>query len=343
MGRIREGALMDNRIIVGDCLETLKTLPDQIAQCCVTSPPYWGLRDYGNDAQIGLEETPEEYVNNLVLVFRELRRVLCDDGVLWLNLGDSYSSGGSCGDPGSASTLGHDSKGGGPYLADLGSSKPRRDLSLKPKNLVGIPWRVALALQADGWYLRSDVIWHKPNPMPESVTDRPTKAHEYVFLLTKSARYYYDADSIRGNAAVRASGGSFTGKQGGARSTAVSGGVGSPDRNYKTRNKRSVWTVTARPFSGAHFAVMPPALVKPCVLAGSRPGDLVIDPFMGAGTVAMVAHRLDRRWLGCELSEEYATIARERLEPLTSQQRLFAADHAALRSNGHLDTHGPDS
>ena len=317
--------MTDNRIIVGDCLETLKQLPDQIAQCCVTSPPYWGLRDYGNDAQIGIEETPEEYVNKLVLVFRELRRVLCDDGVLWLNLGDSYArAGGWSNNSGLDGVSRCDGKRAKTNMTGGGGQSQRLAIGLKPKDLVGIPWRVAFALQADGWYLRSDVIWHKPSPMPESVTDRPTKAHEYVFLLTKSARYYYDADSIRGNAAVRTSARSFTGRQGGARSTAVSGGVGSPDRNYKTRNKRSVWTITTASYSGAHSAVMPPALVKPCVLAGSRPGDLVIDPFMGAGTVAMVAHRLDRRWLGCELSEEYATIARERLEPLTSQQRLFA-------------------
>ena len=267
-------------IYQGDALEVLRSLPSESVHCCVTSPPYWGLRDYGVEGQIGLEPTLQEYVEVLVEVFREVRRVLRDDGTLWLNLGDSYASGGMS-NPSSKSTL-----GGGKDLGAADYSITRKvPNGLKPKDLVGIPWRVAFALQADGWYLRSDIVWHKPNAMPESVTDRPTKAHEYIFLLSKSSKYYYDADSIReplseqrakqagklvdpGNDAKkrkkqiehdkkRGSGGHFDGHKW--------------RMNPLGRNKRSVWTVSTKPFPGAHFAVYPPDLIEPMILAGTSP------------------------------------------------------------------------
>ena len=261
-------------ILEGSCLDVLPTLDAGSIQCCVTSPPYWGLRDYGHAGQLGLEDSPDQYADRMVAVFREVRRVLADDGALWLNLGDSFNK----------------------------------------KQLAGIPWRVAFALQADGWWLRSDVIWAKPNPMPESVTDRPTRAHEYVFLMTKSARYFYDAGAIREEmkrpAAMVAAG--FGGHK-------SNGGATYSGRSYDAstlsgRNKRSVWNISTKPYSGAHFAVMPPDLVDPCVRAGSRIGDLILDPFAGAGTVGMVARRLQRRFVGIELNPDYAAIARSRIE-----------------------------
>ena len=248
------------RLLVGDCREMLRTLPDESVHCVVTSPPYWGLRDYGVDGQLGLEETPEEYVANMVEVFREVRRVLRSDGTLWLNLGDSYAVGGMS-NPSGKSTL-----GGG---KDRGASNyqiSRRTEGLKPKDLVGIPWRVAFALQADGWYLRSDIIWAKPNPMPESVQDRPTKAHEYVFLMSKSERYYYDYEAIKEEArpGSRRFGGSPT-YAAGDRNDA-----GRRDHSgIQWRNCRSVWTVTPKPYSGAHFAAFPPELAERCILAGT--------------------------------------------------------------------------
>jgi DNA modification methylase len=252
----------------GDCLDVLRTLPDESVHCCVTSPPYWGLRDYGHDGQIGLEETPEAYVSRLVEVFREVRRVLRSDGTLWLNLGDSYAAGGMS-NPSGKSTLGGGKDRG---AADCRINRALPD-SLKPKDLVGIPWRVAFALQADGWWLRQDIIWHKPNPMPESVTDRCTKAHEYVFLLAKSQRYYYDAEAISEDAKPGThitTQKSFGGQAAGA-GVAPSGNQ-IPGKEWswgETRNRRSVWTVCTKPYSGAHFAVMPPDLVKPCIMAGT--------------------------------------------------------------------------
>jgi len=255
------------RIIPGDCIAGLRTLTDASVHCCVTSPPYWGLRDYGHDGQIGLEATPEAYVARMVKVFREVRRVLREDGTCWVNLGDSYG-GGSLGRNDADRNIG--GRGGN----KKGSGNPGRqgvvDIStgLKPKDLVGIPWRVAFALQADGWWLRQDIIWHKPNPMPESVRDRCTKAHEYVFLLTKSERYYYDAES------VRESGPSYV-RRAGHRSDGAPEHVQGRHTNFSTRvvethgrNRRSVWTITTKPYSGAHFAVMPADLVEPCILAG---------------------------------------------------------------------------
>ena len=311
------------RVLIGDVRQRLAELPDCSVQTCVTSPPYWGLRDYGHDSQIGLEQTPDEYVAGLVEVFREVRRVLADDGTLWLNLGDSYAvngakstgrngQGGAC----SSSRLGP-AKNGLPNNARIDGATIRVDSGLKPKDLVGIPWRVAFALQTDGWWLRQDIIWAKPNPMPESVTDRCTKAHEYVFLLTKSARYYYDALAIHEPAE---SAGESRG--GGKKYSSAAGGVAiigdkhnldkygpTPD----TRNKRDVWTIATKPYAGAHFAVMPEALAEPCILAGSRPGDLVLDPFTGSGTVGVVALRHDRDFIGTELNPEYATLAEARI------------------------------
>lgn len=305
----------------GDCLDVLRDMPDASVQTCVTSPPYWGLRDYGVAGQLGLEDTPEQYVERLVDVFREVRRVLRDDGTLWLNIGDSYA--------GSGMTGGTNSKEGSAGRMARMFNGNRREGSrmpdgLKSKDLVGIPWRVAFALQADGWYLRSDIIWAKPNPMPESVTDRPTKAHEYIFLLSKSERYFWDQDAVReasvpssvehgrrygemdsisvkGNPHRADGGGSVRGKHCGV----------APGR--ESRNIRSVWTITTQPFPDAHFAVYPPKLIEPCILAGSPEGGTVLDPFTGSGTTGLVALRASRRFIGIELNPEYAEMARRRI------------------------------
>jgi len=358
-----------NVCLVGDAAEQLATLPAGIVQTCATSPPYWGLRDYGTgswsggdtdcdhaapptggrkkgstlsgsgnregfsadgqfksvcgicgarrtDSQLGLESTPDEYVARMVEVFREVRRVLRDDGTLWLNLGDSYNgSSGSGGDtPKQSTNVGSFHDGG-----------IRRAPGLKPKDLVGIPWRVAFALQADGWYLRSDIIWHKPNPMPESVTDRPTSAHEHVFLLSKSARYYYDADSIREHTEHvgatwedrQAMG--FRGDTKHPTRDAIESGMSIPSfaANKNGRNRRSVWTVATRPYAEAHFACWPPKLVAPMIQAGSKPGDLVLDPFMGSGTTAQVAQDLGRDWIGVELNPDYIKLQDKRTAQLS--------------------------
>jgi DNA modification methylase len=284
-------------------------------QTCITSPPYYGLRDYGMAGQIGLEPTPADYVARMVEVFREVRRVLREDGTLWLNLGDSYWSkpNGTVGATGIDGSLAHAAA----YRQTNALRKNRpADEVLKHKDLMGIPWRVAIALQADGWWLRSDIVWSKPNPMPESVTDRPTKAHEYVFLLAKSERYFYDAAAIAEGATGRSSGRVAADR---AESTGLphfrtrAGFAASGDKEWVSRNRRSVWTVATQPFPEAHFATFPEALVEPCVLAGSRPGDLVLDPFAGSGTVGVVALRHGRRFLGIELSKEYVAMARRRI------------------------------
>jgi len=278
------------------------------AQTCVTSPPYWGLRDYGVPGQLGLESTPAEYVASMVEVFGLVRDVLADDGTLWLNLGDSYAGGGRGGNP-DDSPFRKQATNRGSLVA------PSPLAGLKPKDLVGIPWRVAFALQADGWYLRSDIIWSKPNPMPESVTDRPTKAHEYVFLMAKSERYFYDAAAIA-EPAINA--GRVVAYDGSQKNCDVAGDPRfatriTSDRTVATnRNRRTVWTIATQPYSEAHFATFPTALVEPCILAGSRPGDIVLDPFMGSGTVAQVAQSLGRRWYGCELNPSYVTMQRRR-------------------------------
>lgn len=296
-------------LVCGDCLSALREMPADCVQTCVTPPPYYGLRDYGVAGQIGLEETPDAYVARLVAVFDEVRRVLRPDGTLWLNLGDSYAM----------STKGSSGKGAkqvtnaGTLLADRSSKIPA---GLKPKDLLGIPWRVAFALQAAGWYLRSDIIWAKPNPMPESVTDRPTKAHEYLFLLVKSERYFYDAEAVKEEAVSTAGSGNKTRKIAGTENGRLETHMGSgvPWAPAETRNRRSVWTVTPKPFKGAHFATMPPELVRPCVLAGSRPGDLVLDPFNGSGTTGLVAAEERRSYIGLELNPEYVDLSIARFD-----------------------------
>jgi DNA modification methylase len=307
----------------GDALAVLRSLPDELARCCVTSPPYWGLRDYGAEGQIGLEQTPSEYVARLVAVFREVRRVLADDGTLWLNLGDSYA--GSWGAQGRQGETGQ-MAGRSVVSARQIEAHPKRltgtgtirESGLKAKDLIGIPWRVAFALQADGWWLRSDNIWSKPNPMPESVTDRPTKAHEYVFLLAKSERYFYDADavaerSIHAGRTVKASGADAKNARGGPFRETAAGFTDHDTEVGETRNRRTVWTITTKPFSGAHFATMPPELAEVCILAGSAEGDTVLDPFCGAGTTGLVALRRGRHFVGAEINPTYAAMARERI------------------------------
>lgn len=294
----------------GDCRAILPTLADQSVHCCVTSPPYFGLRDYGHAGQIGLESTPDEYVAQMVAVFREVRRVLRDDATLWLNLGDSYASGGRGGGAdGSKQTTN--------VGAVLGSKKASD--GYKAKDLLGIPWRVAFALQADGWYLRQDIIWSKPNPMPESVTDRCTKAHEYIFLMSKSARYSYDAKAIQepfvydGDVRMKTAYAVETGKS-----------VGSEYRapvKQDGRNKRSVWEVSTQGFSEAHFATFPPDLIEPCIKAGCPEGGTVLDPFAGAGTTGLVADRWRRHAMLIELNPDYATMIEQRI---TDDAGLFA-------------------
>jgi site-specific DNA-methyltransferase (adenine-specific) len=310
-----------SRILTGDCLSILSTLPDKCVHCCVTSPPYFGLRDYGHDGQIGLEPTPDEYVSKMVQVFREVRRVLRDDGTLWLNLGDSYAAqrGGS---PMPAETLAGGISGHGDKVAKRGRESaylPHRNaasLGLKHKDLIGIPWRVAFALQADGWWLRQDIIWHKPNPMPESVTDRCTKAHEYVFLLSKSERYFFDSEAMREDAVKGASGSSFnTGKTAEHQLGRSSDAERVDDGK---RNRRSVWTVATRPYKGAHFATFPTELILPCVLAGCPAGGTVLDPFNGAGTSGLAALSNGRNYVGIELNPEYVALSMERMGVLSS-------------------------
>lgn len=301
-------------IYEGDCRQILSDLAEQSINCCVTSPPYFGLRDYGNDDQIGLEQTPDEFVEALVGVFREVKRVLRDDGTVWLNLGDSYYN---------------YRPGKGQALAKQTVSKTSQDLpqecarrgnkleGLKEKDLIGIPWRVAFALQADGWYLRQDIIWSKPNPMPESVKDRCTKAHEYIFLLSKSPRYYFDNDAIkepsemRGDSKLTIFGGKKYGENNDEKHKTKSGNQYFPDGE---KNKRSVWTVSPKPFSEAHFAVYPPELIEPCILAGCPEGGTVLDPFGGSGTTGVVADRLGRNAILTELNPDYIDIARNRIE-----------------------------
>ena len=373
-------------ILIGDVRERLKDLPDQSVNCCVTSPPYWGLRDYGTaswdggdpscdhqgkpmatkaninrncgtgndvknakameffkdicgkcgakriDSQIGLEQTPDAFVAELVAVFREVKRVLRDDGTLWLNIGDSYASTKEGNTNGTAGRV--------KQKAGVNDNARKRTIpiGLKTKDLVGIPWMLAFALRADGWYLRQDIIWHKPNPMPESVTDRCTKSHEYMFLLSKSPKYYFDNKAIQEDAKTapgatwqeRKAAGATAGnmivgdgvRNGTQRVVHGKGVTSNLTRQDGKRNKRSVWTVTTRPFKGAHFATFPPALIEPCILAGSPRGGVVLDPFFGAGTTGLVAQRHGRRWIGCELNPEYAEIAQTRIE---AEANLFTS------------------
>jgi DNA modification methylase len=274
----------------GDCRDIMRRWATQgvKAQMCVTSPPYFGLRDYGHEGQIGLEQTPEQYVAAMVEVFRCVRDVLTDDGTLWLNIGDSYARQGGKVSEQSRHWDGRERDPGAMHATRHVDNMP----GYKPKDLIGIPWMLAFALRADGWYLRQDIIWHKPNPMPESVRDRCTKAHEYMFLLSKSERYFFDSEAMK-EPVVRAE----------EKTNVVN----------ETRNRRSVWTVATKPYKGAHFATFPTALIEPCVLAGSRPGDVVLDPFMGSGTTAAVALQHGRQYLGCELNPEYGALQQERI------------------------------
>ena len=335
-----------NKCFIGDCRESMRQMiADGVrVQTCVTSPPYFGLRDYGHEGQLGLEDSPEEYVANMVEVFSLVRDLLKDDGTLWLNLGDSYYN---------------YRPGRGQALVKQSCSTTEQDLpqecarrgnklqGLKEKDLIGIPWRVAFALQADGWYLRSDIIWYKPNPMPESVTDRPTKTHEYIFLLTKNKDYYYDCDAIKEAATYALESGDnrppgivrdrlygYDSKEAELRGREVTqtkngitirhpeGKHGDKQQSPKTlvnfRNKRTVWEVCTMPYSGAHFATFPPKLIEPCILAGSRSSDIVFDPFFGSGTTGEVAQRLGRKWIGCELNPEYSKLQDKR----TAQEGL---------------------
>ena len=307
-------------ILHGDALSMLKTLPDESAHCCVTSPPYWGLRDYGIPTQLGLETTPEEYVAKMVQVFREVKRVLKNDGTLWLNLGDTYSAHKDCKSVSDTLRVGGRSESAN--IIEKGKSNSRntrmlKSVGLKNKDLIGIPWRVAFALQADGWYLRQDIIWHKPNPMPESVTDRCTKAHEYVFLLSKSARYFYDCEAVR-EPIKQTSGLNFR-----ARARTANGALGGDNKHHmesrvftgvKGANRRSVWTIPTKPYKGAHFATFPPDLIIPCILAGCPEGGTVLDPFFGSGTTGLVCSRLNRQYIGIELNEQYCKMAERRIE-----------------------------
>ncbi len=268
--------LRESTLYQGDAHRILGRLPTQSVQCVVTSPPYWGLRNYGIEGQIGLEETQPQFLNRLVAVFAEVRRVLKDDGVLWLNIGDGYTSG-------NRGYRAPDKKN----PARAMDVRPDTPEGLKPKDLLGIPWRLAFALQEDGWYLRSDIVWHKPNAMPESVKDRVSRSHEYLFMLTKSERYYYDYQAVR-----------------------------EPAANGAWRNRRSVWSIHTQATDHAHYAVFPPALIEPCILGSTRVGDFVLDPFFGSGTVGLVCQKLDRRFIGIELNPEYAELAVKRLETL---------------------------
>ena len=307
---------MRNTILFGDCRETIPTITER-PRMCVTSPPYYGLRDYGGeDNQIGQEQSPEEYIETMVDVFRKVRDVLADDGTLWLNIGDSYYNYRKDGCIPKQSFSNN--------RQDLPETTPRRSNKLvgyKDKDLIGIPWMLAFALRADGWYLRQDIIWHKPNPMPESVRDRCTKAHEYIFLLSKSKYYYYDNEAIKEPA-----------KDWGTRDR-TNGKYHNPGtglqphsgltKSYTKRNKRSVWSVNKRPYKGAHFATYPEELIEPCILAGSEKDDIVLDPFMGSGTTAAVAKKNSRAYIGCELNKEYASLQTDRIRTIPNKLPLY--------------------
>ena len=307
---------MKNTILFGDCRDTIPTITER-PRMCVTSPPYYGLRDYGGeDKQIGQEQSPEEYIETMVDVFRKVRDVLADDGTLWLNIGDSYYNYRKDGCiPKQTFTSSRQ---------DLPKTTPRRSNKLvgyKDKDLIGIPWMLAFALRADGWYLRQDIIWHKPNPMPESVKDRCTKAHEYIFLLSKSKYYYYDNEAIKEPA-----------KDWGTRDR-TNGKYHNPGtglqphsgltKSYTKRNKRSVWSINKKPYKGAHFATYPEELIEPCILAGSEKGDIILDPFMGSGTTAVVAKKNSRAYIGCELHEEYASLQTDRIRTIPNKLPLY--------------------
>lgn len=314
---------MQNEVHFGDCRDSLRAMAAAgvRVQTCVTSPPYFGLRDYGHDGQIGLEETPEQFIAQLVEVFRCVRDVLAEDGTLWVNIGDTYAAnrGTQPAPTNTRNKTGH-----------VGSAEV--PAGLKPKDLIGIPWMLAFALRADGWYLRQDIIWHKPNPMPESVTDRCTKAHEYVFLLSKGRRYFYDAEAVKEPVAAstiaRITQPTLSQQVGSTRVPGKTNGNMKAVGGTEKRNRRSVWSITTQPYRGAHFAVFPTALVEPCILAGSRTGDIVLDPFMGSGTTAAVAIKHGRQFVGCELNRDYKSLQDKRIADAhaikkTIQSQLF--------------------
>lgn len=319
-------------ILIGDARQKLKEIPDETIDCVVTSPPYWGLRDYGHDGQIGLENDYQTYIQELVTIFQEIRRTLKPTGTLWLNLGDTYNGSGGNHQPHHKNDTGFQGKIGAEHY----KGKGRNIRTLKPKDLIGIPWRVALALQKDGWWLRQDIIWSKPNPIPEPVTDRCTKAHEYIFLLTKNRDYYYNHHAIEEQAKTtpgatwqqRKAAGATAGnviighetRNGTQRVVHGKGVTSNLTRQDGKRNKRSVWEINTKPYKGAHFATYPTELVEPCILAGCPPNGTVLDPFLGAGTTALVAQQHNRNWIGIELNPEYAEIAQNRI---TENQNLF--------------------
>ena len=310
---------LKDTILYGDCRETLKNLTNSSIQMCVTSPPYYGLRDYGGEKnQIGQEQTPEDFIDELVKVFSIVRDKLKDDGTLWVNIGDSYynyrPSKGKSYPKQTVSKTKQD-------LPDYSSKRNNKLSNLKEKDLIGIPWMLAFALRADGWYLRQDIIWHKPNPMPESVKDRCTKSHEYIFLLSKNKKYYYDNEAIkepvkqdwgtrnRANGKYHNSGSGLQPHSG-------------LTKSYTTKNKRSVWSITNKPYKHAHFATFPPDLIVPPILAGSKKGDIVLDPFMGSGTTGMVAKEHGRYFIGCELHDDYSELIRQRMPVEISSQDI---------------------
>ena len=311
-------------ILCGDALEQLRTLEPESVHTCVTSPPYYNLRDYGAAGQIGMEDTPEEYIGKLVDVFREVRRVLRQDGTLWVNIGDSYATRSGPQPPtNTRNTCGHTAK--------------HRPSGYKYKDLMGIPWLLAFALRADGWYLRQDLIWHKTNAMPESVRDRCTKAHEYIFLLSKSERYYFDAAAIRepcgvkGNARTFRGGGAYTGGRSFQNSTRVEReSHGNSANNTGGRNKRSVWSIATAQFKAAHYATFPERLVEPCILAGCPEGGTVLDPFAGSGTTGVVAKRLRRHFVGVEINPDYWQMATDRITATMAEFDQITMEEAQL-------------
>ena len=321
------------KILQGNCLDKLKELPDQSINTCITSPPYWGLRDYGEYKQLGMEDTPEEFVENLVQVFREVKRVLRDDGTVWVNLGDSYCG---TGNKGNYTDPKHKEGRNGQKIALNNKIE-----GFKSKDLVGIPWRVAFALQQDGWYLRQDIIWHKPNPMPESVKDRCTKAHEYIFLLSKSPKYYFDNEVIKEDSAESSKNRL---KQNIANQKGSDRVPGKNNGNMKAvggdkRNKRSVWTVTTKPFKGAHFATFPMDLIDPCVLAGCPENGTVLDPFGGSGTTGIVASNHNRKAVLIELNTEYIEIAKQRIQDqggLFTDLEIVSGDSKVLNGDSRV-------
>lgn len=319
----RKGNKMKNVIQIGDCREVMRQWKDQgvLVQTCVTSPPYFGLRDYRVEGQLGLEKTPEEFVENLVEVFRCVWDILKDDGTLWLVIGDSYAgSGKNRLTDGSSKVTGKQSSN----KCSLEGNLMKTGLcGLKKKDLIGIPWRVAFALQADGWYLRQDIIWHKPNPMPESVTDRCTKAHEYIFLFSKNKKYYYDHEAIKEKTNTRDT---YSRDRGTTKLNNTPGRSkmkGLVENDYEFKNKRSVWTVTSKPYSGTHYATFPPDLILPCILAGSKIGDIVFDPFIGSGTTGKVAKENGRNYLGIDLDPENEKLQKERIGGARYQLKMF--------------------